>query len=136
MVELLDLKCKKCNASFKGTANMKYCPRCRFIKYDYDSDRTVGATINCETCGTEFVYTGGNQTLCPDCQGKLKKQQILAANAKYNKKKYDTITIRMLKGNRQKYSDHAEKMKISLNQFILDAMDNQILADNKKASED
>ena len=132
MAELLDLICKKCNSSFKGTSNMKYCPRCRFIKYDYDTDRTVGETLKCESCGTEFVYVGGNQTLCAECQSKLTKQQIRASNAKYNQKKYDAITFRVPKGDKQKYVDHAEKQKISFNQFIIDAMDNQIIADNKK----
>ena len=132
MAELLDLVCKKCNSAFKGTSNMKYCPRCRFIKYDYDTDRTVGETVKCESCGTEFVYVGGNQTLCTECQAKLTKQQILASNAKYNQKKYDVITFRVPKGDKQKYVDHAEKQKISFNQFIIDAMDNQIIADNKK----
>ena len=111
---------------------MKYCPRCRFIKYDYDTDRTVGETLKCESCGAEFTYVGGNQTLCTECQAKLTKQQILASNAKYNRKKYDTITFRVIKGDKQKYMDHAEKQKISFNQFIIDAMDNQIVADNKK----
>ena len=132
MKELLDLICKKCNTPFKGTTNMKYCPRCRFIKYDYDTDRVVGEKVKCESCGKEYIFVGGTQTLCPECQGEVSKRQVLDSNAKYNRKKYDNITFRVPKGNKQKYMDHAEKQKISFNQFIIDAMDNQIIADNKK----
>ena len=138
MPELIDLICEKCNAPFKGTQNMKYCPRCRFIKYDYKEGRSVvGETIKCKSCGKEFIFTGGYQSLCKDCQPEVMKQNKMKANAKFQKKKYDSIIFRVPKGDKTKYADHAEKMNLSLNQFIVNSMNNQIDLDNKKeASED
>lgn len=125
-MELLDLKCKKCNADFKGTKNMKYCPRCRWIKYDYETDDVVGQTIKCEVCGKDFIKTGANNTICDECQPGRLKQQKAAANAKYIKKAYELITVRVHKGEKQKYSEFAEKKGLSLNKFIVDAMDKQM----------
>jgi predicted HicB family RNase H-like nuclease len=54
------------------------------------------------------------------------KQQKAAANAKYIKKAYELITVRVHKGEKQKYSEFAEKKGVSLNKFIIDAMNKQM----------
>lgn len=132
MSELLDLKCTKCGDPFQGTKNMKYCPRCRWIKYDYEPDEIIGQTIKCEVCGKDFIKTSANQSICKECQPGRIKQQKAAANAKYIKKAYDPITLRVYKGDKQMYSDHAASQGLSLNQFIVKAMNRQMEEDLSK----
>lgn len=44
------------------------------------------------------------------------------ATAKYNKNNYDTIYVRVPKGDREKIRDFAESQGKSLNQFIADLL--------------
>ena len=47
------------------------------------------------------------------------------ATARYNKKKYDRISVVVPKGQRQVIADFAPKQGKSLNRFIRDAIDEQ-----------
>ena len=51
------------------------------------------------------------------------------ATARYNKKKYDRISVVVPKGQRQAIKDFAESQGKSLNRFICDAIEAQM---NKK----
>ena len=51
------------------------------------------------------------------------------ATARYNKKKYDRISLVVPKGQRQAIKDFAESQGKSLNRFICDAIEAQM---NKK----
>lgn len=53
------------------------------------------------------------------------------ATARYNKKKYDRISVVVPKGQRQVIADFAAKQGKSLNRFIRDAIDEQMNKSNK-----
>lgn len=55
------------------------------------------------------------------------------ATARYNKKKYDRISVVVPKGKRQVIADFAAKQGKSLNRFICDAIDAQMNNENKNA---
>ena len=48
------------------------------------------------------------------------------AVAKYNKENYDEIKLRVPKGDKDKYKSMAEKEGKSLNQFIIDCVEDKI----------
>ena len=48
------------------------------------------------------------------------------ATQKYIKKAYDTITVRVPKGMRDKYSVHAEGKGVSLNKLVIDLLNKDI----------
>ena len=124
--------CKGCNQEFEGTAKTDYCPNCRKIRYNYTSDKSVGKTENCIDCGAEFIRTSPAQKYCADCSKKHIQQASVKSKTKYNKKAYDRLEMKVPKGNKDAIVAHAEKQGESLNQFLNRAVDNQILADNKK----
>ena len=53
------------------------------------------------------------------------------ATARYNKKKYDRISVVVPKGQRQVIADFAAKQGKSLNRFIRDAIDEQMNKSSK-----
>ena len=53
------------------------------------------------------------------------------ATARYNKKKYDRISVVVPKGQRQVIADFAAKQGKSLNRFIRDAIDEQMKKSSK-----
>ena len=53
------------------------------------------------------------------------------ANAKYNAKAYDPITIRTLKGKKEDIQNHADKRQESVNGFINRAIDETMKNDIK-----
>lgn len=52
------------------------------------------------------------------------------ANAKYNKKAYDRLEMKVPKGKKAEILNHAEKQGESLNKFLNRAVYNQIMLDN------
>lgn len=52
------------------------------------------------------------------------------ANAKYNKKAYDRLEMKVAKGRKAEILTHAEKQGESLNKFLNRAVENQIALDN------
>lgn len=52
------------------------------------------------------------------------------ANAKYNKKAYDRLEMKVPKGKKAEILSHAEKRGESLNKFLNRAVENQIIIDN------
>lgn len=50
------------------------------------------------------------------------------ATQKYIQKTYDTITVRVLKGMREKYNAHAESKDTSLTKLIIDLLNNDMEA--------
>lgn len=52
------------------------------------------------------------------------------ASAKYLKETVENIQVRVPKGDKQKYKDHADKMGESLNSFVIRAMNETIQKDN------
>lgn len=52
------------------------------------------------------------------------------AVAKYESNNYDKILIRVPKGKRDEYRSYAEKQGMSLNGFIVDAVEERIGQDN------
>lgn len=52
------------------------------------------------------------------------------ANAKYNKKAYDRLEMKVPKGKKAEILSHAEKQGESLNKFLNRAVENQIAIDN------
>lgn len=57
------------------------------------------------------------------------------ANAKWNKKAYDRLEIRVPRGNREDIVAHAKNRGESLNQFLNRAVNNQILMDNNEVEQ-
>ena len=53
------------------------------------------------------------------------------ANAKYNKKAYDRLELKVPKGRKVDILMHAEKQGESLNKFLNRAVENQIALDNE-----
>ena len=53
------------------------------------------------------------------------------ANAKYNKKHYDSMLIRVPKGKKEKIVAHANEYDISLNKFLNRAVDEAMERDKK-----
>lgn len=51
------------------------------------------------------------------------------ANAKYNKKAYDRLEMKVPKGRKAEILHHAEQQGESLNKFLNRAVENQIAAD-------
>lgn len=54
------------------------------------------------------------------------------ANAKYNKKAYDRLEMKVPKGKKAEILTHAEKQGESLNKFLNRAVENQMALDNKE----
>ena len=52
------------------------------------------------------------------------------ATQKYIKAAYDTITVRVPKGMREKYNSHAESKNTSLTKLIIDLLNNDIESSN------
>lgn len=52
------------------------------------------------------------------------------ANAKYNKKAYDRLEMKVPKGKKADIINHAAKQGESLNKFLNRAVENQIIIDN------
>lgn len=52
------------------------------------------------------------------------------ANAKYNKKAYDRLEMKVPKGKKADIINHVEKQGESLNKFLNRAVENQIIIDN------
>ena len=48
------------------------------------------------------------------------------ATQKYIQKAYDSIIVRVPKGEREKYNTHAESKGLSLNKLIIDLLDKDI----------
>lgn len=48
------------------------------------------------------------------------------ATARYNKKTYDRIEIKVKKGRKKEIFDYAEKHHKSVNQFIIDLIDREM----------
>ncbi len=57
------------------------------------------------------------------------------ANAKWDKKAYDRLEIRVPKGQKESILAHAAKQGESLNKFLNRAVSNQIVADNNISNE-
>lgn len=55
------------------------------------------------------------------------------ANAKYNKKTYDRLEMKVPKGKKADIINHAEKQGESLNKFLNRAVENQIIIDNNSS---
>lgn len=53
------------------------------------------------------------------------------ANAKYNKKAYDRLEMKVPKGKKAEIISHAEEQGESLNKFLNRAVDNQMELDRK-----
>lgn len=53
------------------------------------------------------------------------------ANEKYRKEKIDTILIRVPKGKKAEIQDAAKQKSVSLNQYIVDAIDNALNQDRE-----
>lgn len=54
------------------------------------------------------------------------------ANAKYNKKAYDRLEMKVPKGKKAEIFRHAEEQGESLNKFLNRAVENQMIIDKEK----
>ena len=54
------------------------------------------------------------------------------ATQKYIQKAYDTITIRVPKGMREEYKNHAENKGTSLNKLVIDLLDRDMKEEGGK----
>jgi len=95
-------------------------------EYKRPALRKIGDKSQCEICGAEYVVDSPNSKYCKNCQ-ENKRNLIYAKNLK---KAYDRMEVRIPKGEKQTYIDHAEKMNESLNQFLIRAIKNQLNSDN------
>lgn len=57
------------------------------------------------------------------------------ANAKYNKKAYDRLEMKVPKGKKAEILSHAEEQGESLNKFLNRAVENQMALDNGSKKE-
>lgn len=55
-----------------------------------------------------------------------RREQQRKASEKYLKEKVEDIRIRVPKGDKAKYKQAADNMGLSLNQFVVDAMEEKI----------
>lgn len=95
-------------------------------KYKRPALRRIGDKAQCAICGAEYVVTSPKVKYCEICRT-TKKGQIFAKNLK---NAYDRMEIRIPKGEKQTYVDHAESMNESLNQFLARAVKNQLAIDS------
>lgn len=51
---------------------------------------------------------------------------------KYNKANYDRLEIKAAKGKKEQYKLEAAKVGLSLNSFVVQAIENEIIRNNKK----
>ena len=54
------------------------------------------------------------------------------ANAKWNSKNYDKMTVHISKGKKDEIKTHATKQGLSLNAFVVRAIDEAMRKDNEK----
>ena len=89
----------------------------------------IGDRINCEICGAEFIVESPSVKYCKNCR----ENKMNLVYAKNLRNAYDRMEIRIPKGEKQTYIDHAEKMGESLNQFLVRSIKNQLSADTASA---
>ncbi len=65
-----------------------------------------------------------------------RREQQRKASEKYLKEKVEDIRIRVPKGDKAIYVQAASELGISLNQFVVDAMNEKIERSSEKALED
>ena len=63
-----------------------------------------------------------------------RKEQQRKASEKYLKEKVEDIRIRVPKGHKATYAQAASDLGISLNQFVIDAMNEKIERSNENAT--
>ena len=63
-----------------------------------------------------------------------RKEQQRKASEKYLKERVEDIRIRVPKGHKAKYVQAASDLGISLNQFVIDAMDEKIERSNENST--
>lgn len=100
-------------------------------KYKRPALRKIGEIGHCELCGAEYVVESPKVKYCKNCR-ETKMNLIYAKNLRNT---YDRMEVRVAKGEKQIYIDHAEMMGESLNQFLLRSIKNQFTIDNNKSGD-
>ena len=107
-------KCLRCNKKYiSGTNRPGYCPDCRKIRQK-ERNKDV-----CAICGKPFIVKSGSQILCEECIKNGVKLTKSKVNTKYRNKAYDTVTVYVPKGDKEKLKFYAAANGFkSLNEFI------------------
>ena len=124
-------KCLRCNKKYiSGTNRPGYCPDCRKVRQiernkEYmerkkdGAVRKIGTADVCANCGKPFIVKSGSQILCEDCIKNGVKLTKSKVNTKYRNKAYDTVTVYVPKGDKEKLKFYATANGFkSLNEFI------------------
>lgn len=88
--------CIRCKRQFRGGPRAWYCPTCREDrrrererKYaNRPSNRPLGSTDICQSCGAEYIVCSGLQKYCPDCQPIKHRELDAEQGVKYYHKHY------------------------------------------------
>ncbi len=141
-----EFTCEMCGKTFISTAKRaRFCPDCRKIRgrlsaqrhmeklASGEQTRRIGSVQICEVCGNEFILNSGSQRYCENCRDEYQKQRKreynkakAAEGAEYNKENYDRVSFFLPKGKKGNLKERANKMGVSLNQFITNAIEEYI----------
>ena len=124
-------RCKRCGKKYESGSNRPgYCPECRkerqkernrdYLERKHEGrSRSIGSADVCSNCGKPYIVKTGSQVLCDECIKKGVKLTKSKVNTKYRDKTYDTITVYVPKGEKEKLKDYAKSNGFnSLNEFV------------------
>lgn len=124
-------RCQRCGKTYTSGSNRPgYCQDCRmerqkernkeYMERKRDgAARKIGSADVCANCGKPFIIKSGSQILCEDCIKKGVKLTKSKVNTKYRDKTYDTVTVYVPKGDKDKLKEYATANGFkSLNEFI------------------
>lgn len=132
--------CEQCGTQFTRKANhAKYCEDCakqrqldRARAYQENKKnlkvRHLRTKDICIECGKEYIVRSGAQKVCDECRKKHAYIMKAEKNSEYIARAYDTTTLRMKKGDKdklkQKLAEYSQLIgdTLSMNDFILQAI--------------
>lgn len=123
--------CQRCGKTYtSGTNRPGYCPECKMERQKERNKaymerkregavRKIGSADVCANCGKAYIVKTGSQILCDECIKKGVKLTKSKVNTKYRDKTYDTITVYVPKGEKDKLKEYAKSNGFnSLNEFF------------------
>ncbi|MGN0602220.1 MAG: hypothetical protein ACI4I7_05865, partial [Oscillospiraceae bacterium] len=124
-------RCQRCGKVYSSGSNRPgYCPECRkerqkernreyLERKSEGRSRYIGSADVCHNCGKPYIVKTGSQILCDECIAKGVKLTKSKVNTKYRNKTYDSVTVYVSKGDREKLKEYANLHGFkSLNEFI------------------
>ena len=127
--------CQICGDEFEAKSNRAlYCEYCRSKaqvernklyaqKRSEGKAKRIGSVQICPFCKQEYTVRSGSQQCCDNCRQKQRYQRQGAEAEKYKKEHYDRLTVYVPKGKSDELKAAAAALGMSLNEYILAALD-------------